>query len=124
MEKEELRLLANLVLPTGILEYFTIKQIDHHPDIYNIYLEEVSSKPEEYRKDKLTSKGFFEEISIQDFPIRGNKVFLHIRRRRWLNETTGDTVYRDWSLVAKGTRMTMEFASFLKELIGYQTGKH
>ena len=124
MEKDELKLLANLVLPTGILEYFTIKTIEHQPDVYNIYLEEVNSKPLEYSNFKLTSKGFFEEISIQDFPIRGNKVFLHIRRRRWLNETTGDTVYRDWSLVAKGTRMTNEFASFLKELIGYQTSKH
>ncbi|WP_439951256.1 ISAon1 family transposase N-terminal region protein [Formosa haliotis] len=53
---------------------------------------------------------------MQDFPIRGKNVFLHITRRRWINQDTNKVVTRDWKLVAKGTRMTSEFAAFLKEL--------
>ena len=114
MQKQEYQLLANLVLPSGILDYFSISKIDQSPEVYSIYLEENNQIPIEYSQDKLVSKGFYEEVNIQDFPIRGNKVYLHIRRRRWVNQTTGDIVSRDWDLVAKGTRMTKEFASFFK----------
>jgi hypothetical protein len=41
-------------------------------------------------------------------------MFLHIRRRRWFSETTKKTVERDWKIVANGTRLTKEFATFLK----------
>jgi tRNA A58 N-methylase Trm61 len=44
-------------------------------------------------------------------------VYLHIKRRRWTNKTTGEIIKRDWLLVAKGTRMTQELRSFLKEII-------
>ena len=72
--------------------------------------------PREYKKGQATSKGFYNEITIQDFPIRGKQVYLHIKRRRWLNNSTGSIVTRDWDLVAKGTRMTNEFATFLKQI--------
>lgn len=36
----------------------------------------------------LLSKGFLLGITIQDFPIRDKRVFLHIKRRRWLNTRT------------------------------------
>ena len=49
--------------------------------------------------------------------------YLHIKRRRWVNERTGDVVYRNWNMVAKGTRMTQEFAAFLKAIARYQASK-
>ena len=61
----------------------------------------------------------FDEITVQDFPIRGFKVLLHVTRRRWLNENTGKVVFRDWDLVANGTRITKDFAAFLKEFRRY-----
>jgi hypothetical protein len=79
--------------------------------------------PAEFAPAKLTSKGFFDEITVQDFPIRDMKSYLHIKRRRWINESTGDIVYRNWNMVAKGTRMTHEFASFLKEIARYKASK-
>ncbi|MBE0390424.1 transposase [Flavobacterium sp. PL002] len=82
----------------------------------HLYLKEINSLPKEYRQNKLSSKGFFDEITVQDFPIRGYKVYLHITCRRWLNEDIGMVVFRDWNLVADGTRVTQEFASFLKEI--------
>jgi len=37
----------------------------------------------------LHSKGFFPEIEVQDFPIRGKAVYLRVRRRRWEDPETG-----------------------------------
>lgn len=120
---EENTSLLNLVLPQGILEYFTVCKIEQAEATVNIYLSEKNIKPQEYVNDKLVSKGFFDEIRIQDFPLRGKDVFLYIKRRRWLNESTGNSVFRNWDMVAKGTRMTKEFASFLKVISRFQAGK-
>ena len=115
--------LAKLLLPADIFEFFIITDVIQSGESITIYLEENDTHPIEYKDDKLVSKGFFESITVQDFPLRGKSVFLNIRRRRWTNGTTGDIVWRDWEVVAKGTRMTKEFAAFLKVISRYQAGK-
>jgi hypothetical protein len=115
--------LLELLLPQGILEYFDISDVVKLDEGLHIYLAEKGTPPSEFAADKLTSKGFFDEITVQDFPIRGKASYLHIKRRRWVNERTGDIVFRNWNMVAKGTRMTQEFASFLKVIARYQANK-
>ncbi|MNL66937.1 hypothetical protein D3C87_1914740 [compost metagenome] len=83
-----------------------------------IYLEEKNIAPDGYDKKSLESKGFFPEVEIQDFPIRGHKVALCIKRRRWTVKNTGAIISRDWDLVRKGARMTTEFGLFLKGIFG------
>jgi len=112
--------LIKLLLPEIIVEYFELTSYKKTEEILHLYLKELNSIPKEYRQHKLSSKGFFDEITVQDFPIRGHQVYLHITRRRWLNEDTGQVVFRDWNLVADGTRVTQEFASFLKEINRFQ----
>lgn len=107
------------ILPDGILNYFEVTQFSKEESCFRIYLIEKNTPPIEFVGDKLTSKGFFDEITIQDFPIRGKASYLHIKRRKWINEATGNIVFRDWNIVAKGTRMTHEFASFLKAFARY-----
>ena len=48
------------------------------------YLEEKNIVPEKYTDQDIESKGFYDPVIVQDFPLRGKKVFLNIRRRRWL----------------------------------------
>jgi len=74
--------IAEFVLPQGILEYFTITNLNQSPKELYIYLEEKNLPPQEYPNNKLISKVFFEEIKVQDFPIRGKEVYLFIKRRR------------------------------------------
>ena len=112
--------LLKLLLPEIIVDYFELTSYKRGEEKLHLYLKEVNSIPKEYRLNKLSSKGFFDEITVQDFPIRGHQVYLHIVRRRWLNEDTGQVVFRDWNLVADGTRVTQEFASFLKEINRFQ----
>ena len=115
--------IAEFILPHGILEYFDITNFKQSATEIHIFLAEKNLPPEEYAHSKLTSKGYFDEIKVRDFPIRGKVVYLLIKRRRWLDESTGNPVFRDWEMVAKGTRMTKEFATFLKGIARYQTGK-
>jgi hypothetical protein len=121
-EKEGLEI-AEFILPKGILEYFELRKVEQTPTEIHIFLTEKNLPPAEYSHTKLTSKGFFDEIKVRDFPIRGKHVYLMIKRRRWLDESTGYPVFRDWEMVAKGTRMTSEFAAFLKGIARYQAGK-
>ena len=97
-----------------MLDYFEVKEMKKEGQHYIIYLEEKNIAPAQYQQDKLISKGFYDEATVQDFPLRGKACFLKVKRRKWLNESTGAIVSRDWELVAKGTRLTAEFAAFLK----------
>jgi len=111
--------LIELILPEGLQDYFEIIKVEKEKDFYKIYLEENNIPPDQYSGEKLLSKGFYEPITIQDFPLRGKACFLCVRRRRWERESTGEIISRDWDLVARGTRMTSEFASFLKAINRY-----
>jgi len=106
--------ILKLLLPEIIVDYFELTSYEKGEEILHLYLKEINSIPKEYRDSKLSSKGFFEQITVQDFPIRGHQVYLHITRRRWLNEDTGKLVFRDWNLVADGTRVTQGVCAFFK----------
>lgn len=80
--------------------------------VLHVCLEEKNYEEGDPARQNLQSKGFLPEITIQDFPIRDKKVFLHIKRRRWLNTKSGKVEQRDWQQVAEGTRMTAEIAAF------------
>ncbi|MNT59375.1 hypothetical protein BSF41_47440 [Flavobacterium sp. ACN2] len=108
--------LLKFMLPDFLVDHFDVVSSANTEEVLHLYFEEKSKVPEEFNTLELVSKGFQDEITIQDFPLRGKYVYLHIKRRRWTNKTTGKIIKRDWQLAAKGTRMTQEFAAFLKEI--------
>jgi hypothetical protein len=112
--------LLKLLLPELLVSHFDITSHSIEKDTVHIYFEEKEDRPKEEKHRTLTAHGFHKEATIQDFPLRGKTVYLHIKRRRWLDKTTGQAVHRNWDLVAQGTRMTVEFAAFLKVLNHYQ----
>jgi len=111
--------LLKLFLPELLVEHFEITQIKPVGETLHLSFEERNKPPVEHSSKTLISKGFHEEITVQDFPLRGKHVFLHIKRRRWTDKDTNAIVQRDWKLVAKGSRLTEEFAVFLKEISRY-----
>jgi len=113
--------LAKFILPSGFTDFFYLEELKETDDGYELHLVEWNTIPEEYKEHRLSSKGFHEEITVQDFPLRGKPTYLKVKRRRWLNEDTGSVVSRDWNQVAKGTRLTQEFATFLKGIARYST---
>ena len=111
--------MASIVLPTQILGHFTVVGVEQNATEIHISLDERTS-PELSAKPHFESKGFMEAVSVTDFPIRGHKVILGIRRRRWTDTRTGKSFSEPINLdvVAKGTRYSKEFGAFLKETYG------
>jgi len=108
--------LLKLFLPDLLVDHFEMTKSDQDGEALHLYFEEQNKPPVEHSSRMLISKGFHDEITVQDFPLRGKRVFLHIKRRRWTDKQSNEIVQRDWTLVSKGSRMTEEFAVFLKEI--------
>lgn len=111
--------LIKLVLPQFLVDHFDLLNSRKEEEVLHLYFEERNAPPAEHSSRVLISKGFHKEITVQDFPLRGNTVYLHLKRRRWTDKGSGEIIQRDWNLVAQGTRMTTEFAAFLKEISRY-----
>ena len=105
-----------LLLPEGTLDYFDLVDVKESVNEVVIYLEEKNIDPEKYTDQDTESKGFYAPVIVQDFPLRGKKVFLNIRRRRWLLKKHNEYISVTGVWWLKVLRMTQDFASFLKEL--------
>ena len=90
------------IFPAGMFDYFEMTKFNELTEKVELYFEEKNSIPEEYKNDKLESKGFYEEVRMYDYPMRGRSCILYIKKRRWL--------------MADGTQISSEFASFLKAM--------
>ena len=112
--------LASYFLPERLLEYFKIvlvKKVEEKSTkkkILEIHLEEKNQLPTDYSSSEYESKGFSSSSRIQDFPIRGNAVYLVIKRRRWRHKETKKEIRSDYSFIAEGSKLTQELSDFLK----------
>jgi transposase len=61
----------------------------------------------------LRPNGFTPAKTFHDFPIRGQEVLLHVRRRRWL-DTENHNVMSEFDFMQESTRRSKELADFLK----------
>jgi hypothetical protein len=112
------------LLPVEIQDFFDLVNIEEdNTGRLLLYLDEKAIKPLEHSDKDLVSKGFDEPVRIQDFPIRDKATYIIIRRRKWIDKTTGKIYSTNWNLTAKGTGYTKEFAAFLKELLGSFSNK-
>lgn len=120
--------LVRYMLPEGILDYFEITKIDEEVTnekdetgtvirILHIYLDERDLRDKVWHDMQLN--GFTEPRLFNDFPQREHKVLLHVRRRRWLDENGHNVVLETLPLVAEGTCYSVEFADFLKKMVGH-----
>jgi len=108
--------LLKLFLPELLVDHFELTASKKDGETLHLHFEEFNKPPIEHSSRTLISKGFKDEITIQDFPLRGRNVFLHIKRRRWTDKASKEIIQRNWDLVSKGSRITEEFADFLKEI--------
>ena len=100
-----------LLLPGAIYDYFELVHTEVSDVDVHLFLDEQRIPPKSVGYE---SKGFTEQSIIQDFPLRGKPVFLHIRRRKWLEKSTGKVFTNSYDLTNLGTQITAEFAAFLK----------
>lgn len=60
-----------LLLPEGTLDYLTLVDVKGSSSEIIIYLEEKNEVPSEYFSKSTKSKGFYDPVVVQDFPICG-----------------------------------------------------
>jgi transposase len=105
--------LSSLILPQEIFDNFTLIRVEESSEQVDLYLDELSIIPDS--NGIYISKGFTPYSIIQDYPLRGRAVYLHIRRRKWQDQSTGDIFVCQFDIAHEGTRLSKEFAVFLKE---------
>lgn len=109
--------LISLILPKEVLGHFSLTCIEESADQVDLYLEELRVRP--HGDGVYISKGFTPYSIVQDYPLRGRAVYLHVRRRKWYEPSTGSVVIRQFDIAHDGTRLSKEFAAFLKEAHRY-----
>lgn len=117
-QQSQYKALVEAFLPKDLFQYFEITNVRITEKEIQVDLDELNTPPSSHKNIKLTSKGFHAPVIVQDFPVRERAVFLHVRRRKWQEERTGKIISNNWDTVAKGTRFTKGFASFLKDVLG------
>ena len=109
--------LLDTIFPSVIVDNFDIVSIQHTPqdEEIHIHLDEKKTIPVEFSSRRVVFNGFTSAKKIQDYPIRGNAVYLHVRRRKWLDTDTNEILTKTYTIAFEGTQLTKEFVSFLKE---------
>ena len=106
------------MLPEGLAEFFDLKEFEKTENRFRIVLAErnivPAELPDEYRGKNIINT-VLDDIIIDDFPIRGRKGEIMIKRRSWKFEGVDTMLKRDIPICAPGTKLEKEFADFLKE---------
>ena len=124
-------ILAKCLLPTHMLEWFELTNVEVKPkektatqdtesdespvNVIHLYLDENELRPD--NREDLHPNGFTPAKTFHDFPIRGQEVLLHVRRRRWL-DSDNHNVMSEFDFIQESTRCSKELADFFKEAFG------
>lgn len=83
--------LLRSILPDILIDNFAVERFEKTNTRFDIWLDE---KKAPMRQDKcnneVISYGFGDYHTIRDFPIRGRAMYLHVRKRKWLDKSTGE----------------------------------
>lgn len=109
--------LLRAILPDVLIDNFDVINFEKTDVRFDIWLDEKKFQlREDKRNSDIISYGFGPYHCIHDFPIRGRATFLHVRKRKWLDKSTGEVFSYDWDLSEfDETRLNAEFVAFLKE---------
>ena len=110
--------LLKMLLPEDLRESFDIVEVKKVSNTITITLEEHDRIRHPEAGHQYERNGFYEARRVEDYPIRSSKVVLMVKRRRWIDRTTGKSVGNEYDTVAHGTRMAKELALFFQGLPG------
>jgi len=107
------------MLPKDLDMFFDLDDYEKTENTFRLVLKEKPMIPSDLSKKyhgKKIIDSTLNNIIIDDFPIRGRKGELVLKRRSWKFEGVDQWFKRDIKLCAEGTKLEREFASFLKGL--------
>lgn len=106
-----------MCLPQGLDELFEIVRFERTESAYDVWLDEKKQlSKEDYRNPNIVARGYTDYTVIQDYPLRGRPLYLHLRKNKWWNKATNEIFSYDLELPNEdGTRLSAEFVAFLKD---------
>ena len=105
------------IFPEEITSNFDFTDYQVSVDRLDYWLEERNYlSKEDYKSGVVHPYGFTDYKTIHDFPIRGRSVYLHVRRRKWKDYSTGEIFsYQFENLTETGSKLSPGFVAFLKD---------
>lgn len=97
-----------MCLPQGLEELFEIVRFERTEQAYEIWLDEKKHRSEEDKGNKaIVARGYTEYVTIQDYPLRGLPLFLHMRKNKWWDKVTNKIFSYNLELPnEEGTRLS------------------
>lgn len=99
--------LLRKLLPSEIVDNFVIVRFEKTFD------EKKIQEEEDAVNENIIAYGFGDYKIIQDFPLRGSFTHLHLRKRKWLDKSTGEIFsYSIDTSEYERTRLNAKFMNF------------
>ena len=73
-----------MFLPQGLEELFEMVFFKRTEHAYDIWLDEKKMlSDEDLRNPNIVARGYTDYATVQDYPLRGRPVYLHMRKNKW-----------------------------------------
>ena len=83
--------LLRCIFPDVLADYFDVVDIQESVSQFDFWLDERNfMEKSDHKLGTVSSYGFTSERVIQDFPLHGKAVYLHVRRRKWRDSSNGE----------------------------------
>jgi hypothetical protein len=106
-----------LLIPEDILASFDLNQIIENDDelLFDL-IEKESCVPKTSELKDAVLNGYMNGTTLQSYPQKGKKCYIHLRRRRWKERSSPDNkgYNNEYEFTAPGTMATKSFGAFLK----------
>ena len=102
-----------LIFPQGLFDWFELTDGRADGQEVSFTLTEKDLPPLATPNQMIVAKKFH-NMTITDFPLRGKRTRLTVRRRYWKLEGQAEYLKRDIPLCSPGTQLEKAFADFLK----------
>ncbi len=109
--------LLGLLIPEEILGCFDLNQIiENEEELLFDLIEKESCTPKTCEIKDWVLNGYMNGTTLQSYPQKGKKCYIHLRRRRWKERMSTDNkgYYNEYEFTAPGTMATKSFGAFLK----------
>ena len=106
-----------LIFPQGLFDWFELTDGKSDEPQVSFTLTERDLPPLSNPHQAIVARKFH-DVTITDFPLRGKRTLLTVRRRYWKLEGQAEYLKRDIPLCCPGTQLEKAFAEFLKAASG------
>jgi hypothetical protein len=107
----------SLLVPEDILICFELNRIvENKEELLLDMIEKESCIPDVLQGKEAVLNGYMNSTTLQSFPQKGKRCYIHLRRRRWKEKGSLDNkgFSNQYNFTAPGTKATRSFGAFLK----------